>query len=152
MENKIYKLIMKYPIPSIIGSLAMFVPFYVAILYFHVHKIHTLGGFGIIISSVIFHSTVVFLWWLISYLSNDLMFRALNKKTPLDNNFQTKKWQTNIVVGSLFSLIIAFLSLLLCYVFNWEFKVFLILVYAIPFLRIFILFIEYIYFKLTNKI
>ncbi len=152
METKIYNLIMKYPIPSIIASLAMFVPFFLAIMFFRVSFILELGIWGVTLSSIALHSIVVFLWWFISYVANDLMYKLKNKKTPLDNEFQIYKWQNNVVVGSLFSLIIAFISLLICYFLNWNFKTFTIIVYVLPITRIFILLLEYIYLKKTNQI
>lgn len=152
MKNKIYKLIMKHPIPTISTALALFVPFYVAITFYQSSRFYSLGIFGIVVSSLILHSLAICLWWLISYLSNDLWYKVKNKKNHLESEYQTEKWKYNIVSGSVYSLIVAFGSLGLCYLFDWSFKMFLMLVYIIPLSRLLSLFFGWIYLIKKDKI
>lgn len=156
MKDVIYKIIMRNPIPSIITVISLFVPYSLAILFFDYTPITRFGWAGIISFSVIFHSFIVATWWFVSYLVKTILLQLENKRLENSNTtiYHTKEkdWLLSVSVGSFFSLMIGFLSLVIVELTNRSFKSFLIITIAIPIIRLFLVLLEYLYIRLRNKI
>lgn len=153
MSEKLLRIIMKYPIQSIITSIVLFLVFPLSIVVFKYNPIIELGITGIIFFGCSIGSLPLFLWWLISYGINKISFYEknipeLNRK---EYDIDAIGWEVNIKIGSIVGLLYCAASFLVTYFVGWHFKQFMIICISAPIIRFVIYFLfERNWFKKIN--
>lgn len=151
MIKETKEIIMKHPLMSILTTVALVVPYYLAIAYYDWHNLKSIGWPTHIGSAIIFSFVPWALWVGISRASIEMTFYKQKKSdTTVEFNQSLVSWEKIISIGSFVMSIWCFLSLTVVCLFHFPFKYFLILTFILPITRSMITLIQY-YILKKNK-
>lgn len=133
---KIFKKLMKHKIATLSTGFALFVIMPIAFLVFNERYFLDNGVSNLLLWGLFIHVLAVMLWWCISFLTTSLMYKNEVSDTETEWDIAITSVPFNIAMGSIIASIFGMITLVLCYMFEWSFKTFCILLYGLILNRI----------------
>ncbi len=146
MEGKIVEMIKKHPVPSFLLFIALTVPYSIELYLTNWRELISIGLIMIIGTSFIFSSIAICLWGVVYLITGSL----INKMTK-ENTWIVSNWDIGIKGASFAFIGWSLFCVAVCHFLSLGFKWFVFLTYIIPFLRIIISSVQYIYFKKRHE-
>ena len=133
---------MKHLIASIIASVSLVIPYFIAFVFWNWHGIKDIGMSMVLVTSIVFSFIPICIWGLVSLLTVKILNKPIIKENTIEFNEYVKGWEHNIAVSCFAHILLSFVFLYISIHFNLGFKWFCILTYLFPLIRLIITFLE----------